>query len=311
MPALIPAILKGILFLVLLLLGLLLLILFLLLFAPFCYRGNGKRTEEQLTGALRISWLFSLIRLELSYAERLRGELYFLRFRIYRLENEEEEETGETQFKTPPAKENEAAPVQSSMGKGTEVLPEKKDGTETEAALAAAEERQRNKQLREKKQRRAKAEPSSEAEHKPGKLAAVWGRLQQLYQKAETEYAFFQNERTQRFLRFLKRKLLRFLRELFPRRITGELRFGFADPATTGQGAAVAAFLLPFYRDNLRIEPLFDREELSGELSFRGHLQLFVFLFGAAQLWFHRDFRYVYRHIRGKDKRQKTEGVHG
>ena len=79
MPALIPAILKGILFLILLLLGLLLLILLLLLF--------GKRVEEQLSGALRVSWLFSLLRLKLSYREQMKGELYFLCFRIYQLEH--------------------------------------------------------------------------------------------------------------------------------------------------------------------------------------------------------------------------------
>ena len=92
MPALIPAILKGILFLILLLLGLLLLILLLLLFVPFCYRGHGKRVEEQLSGALRVSWLFPLLRLKLSYREQMKGELYFLCFRIYQLEHEEEEE---------------------------------------------------------------------------------------------------------------------------------------------------------------------------------------------------------------------------
>lgn len=327
MPALIPAILKAILFLILLLLGLLLLILFLLLFVPFCYRGDGKRVEEQLSGALRVSWLFSLLRLKLTYQERMKAELYFLCFRLYRLENEEEEaraqiadgdvrEASENEQKTetevPPASETEAIPVteQSIAGEGTEVLSEKKN--ETEVALEAAEERQRKKQLREKKHRRqSKGERSPEGEPMKGKIAAVWNRLRQLYRRAETEYDFFQSERTQRFLHFLKKKLFRFLRELIPRRIAGELRFGFANPATTGQGAALAALLLPFYRDSLRIEPLFDREELSGELSFRGHLQLFVFLFGAAQVWFHRDFRYVYRHIRGKNKRQKTEGVHG
>lgn len=330
MPALIPAILKGILFLILLLLGLLLLILLLLLFVPFCYRGHGKRVEEQLSGALRVSWLFSLLRLKLSYREQMKGELYFLCFRIYQLEHEEEEEAvhiangdaekasayaEKPESKAPPASENEVypAPRQSVTEKGTEALPEQINGTEAEtaAALEAAEERQRNRQLQEKKRRHAKAESSSEAERKQEKLAAIWNRLQQLYRRAETEYDFFQSERTQRFLHYLKSKLFRFLRELIPRRIAGELRFGFADPAVTGQGAALAALLLPFYRDSLRIEPLFDREELSGELSFRGHLQLFVFLFGAAQIWFHRDFRYVYRHIRGKDKRQKTEGVHG
>ena len=74
-------------------------------------------------------------------------------------------------------------------------MPEQINGTEAEtaAALEAAEERQRNRQLQEKKRRHAKAESSSEAERKQGKLAAIWNRLQQLYQRAETEYDFFQN----------------------------------------------------------------------------------------------------------------------
>ena len=143
------------------------------------------------------------------------------------------------------------------------------------------------------------------------KLSIGIRKLQDFIRSAETEFDFFQDERTQRFLQFLKRKVFRFLRELLPRRMSGALCFGFADPALTGQGAALAAMLLPLYRDNLEIEPLFDREELSGKLAFRGHIRLFVFLFGAAQLWFHPDFRFVYRHLRGKDRRKNREDTHG
>ena len=317
MPALIPAILKGIVFLFLLLLGLLLLLVLLLLFVPFCYRGNATRIEGTLNGVLRVSWLFSLLRLQLSYAERVKAEFYLLCFRIYRLENDEDD--AETEFDLPETTEEhgstaEHVPVSNQIPPGVSESDSfnDTDAKPAEEALRVAEEKQQEKQRRQNRSRRRKdAGCSAKEEPKQGKLAAIWNRLQQLYQRAETEYDFFQNERTQRFLAFLKRKLFRFIRELFPRRISGELRFGFANPATTGQGAALAALLLPFYRDSLRIEPLFDREELSGELSFRGHLQLYVFLFGAAQLWFHRDFRYVYRHIRGKDKRPKTEEVYG
>ena len=91
------------------------------------------------------------------------------------------------------------------------------------------------------------------------KLSAGIRKLQDFIRFAETEFDFFQDERTQRFLQFLKRKIFRFLRELLPRRMSGALRFGVADPALTGQGAALAAMLLPLYRDNLEIEPLFDR----------------------------------------------------
>jgi len=328
MPALIPAILKGILFLFLFLIGLLLFLLLLLLFVPFRYRGSGAREEKQLSGCFSVSWLFSLLRFSLSYATEKKAEFFVLGFRVYHSDETEdtadaaeeddfdypesmasedfEPDTAETavvEQKKAIAEQEEISSERSEVTKpvsdGKEIPPPRED----KQRRNIPEEEQRAMRCRGRSRRRFRAQREN--------LSTGIRKLQDFIRSAETEFDFFQDERTQRFLQFLKRKTFRFLRELLPRRMSGALRFGFADPALTGQGAALAAMLLPLYRDSLEIEPLFDREELSGEFVFRGRIQLFVFLLGAAQLWFHPDFRFVYRHLRGKNKRKNREDTHG
>ena len=328
MPALIPAILKGILFLFLFLIGLLLFLLLLLLFVPFRYRGSGAREEKQLSGCFSVSWLFSLLRFSLSYATEKKAEFFVLGFRVYHSDETEDTadaaeeddfdypesmaaedfapdtaETAVVEQKKAIAEQEEISSERSEVTKpvsdGKEIPPPRED----KQRRNIPEEEQRAMRCRGRSRRRFRAQREN--------LSTGIRKLQDFIRSAETEFDFFQDERTQRFLQFLKRKTFRFLRELLPRRMSGALRFGFADPALTGQGAALAAMLLPLYRDSLEIEPLFDREELSGEFVFRGRIQLFVFLLGAAQLWFHPDFRFVYRHLRGKNKRKNREDTHG
>lgn len=328
MPALIPAILKGILFLLLFLIGLLLFLLLLLLFVPFRYRGSGAREEKQLSGCFSVSWLFSLLRFSLSYAAEKKAEFFVLGFRVYH--SDETEDTSDTaeesDFDYPEPMDSEDFELDTAE---TAVVEQKETVDEQaeisskhfEAAEPVTDRNEVSPQSEEKQQRtiseeeqramRWRGRSRSRFRRQRDKLSAGIRKLQYFIRSAETEFDFFQDERTQRFLRFLKQKVFRFLRELLPRRMSGALRFGFADPALTGQGAALAAMLLPLYRDNLEIEPLFDREELAGKLVFRGHIRLFVFLFGAAQLWFHPDFRFVYRHLRGKNKRKNREDTHG
>lgn len=328
MPALIPAILKGILFLLLFLIGLLLFLLLLLLFVPFRYRGSGAREEKQLSGCFSVSWLFSLLRFSLSYAAEKKAEFFVLGFRVYH--SDETEDTSDTAEESdfdypepmdsedfePDTAETAVVEQKETVDEQAEISSKHFEAAEpvtdrNEVSPQSEEKQQRTISEEEQRAMRRRGRSRSRFRRQRDKLSAGIRKLQDFIRSAETEFDFFQDERTQRFLRFLKQKVFRFLRELLPRRMSGALRFGFADPALTGQGAALAAMLLPLYRDNLEIEPLFDREELSGKLVFRGHIRLFVFLFGAAQLWFHPDFRFVYRHIRGKNKRKNREDTHG
>ena len=63
----------------------------------------------------------------------------------------------------------------------------------------------------------------------------------------------------------LKRLVLR----LKPTDFSGNVRFGFEDPAVTGKTLAVLSVTAPFFEGNLEVEPEFQEEILEGELLIR------------------------------------------
>ena len=159
--------------------------------------------------------------------------------------------------------------------------------------------------------------PAAAAEPGGGKIEAVRKKLEELTdkaaslkKKADGALAIVNHRRTQRLKDYLIRKIRRILREIIPRKYGGFVRFGFDDPFTTGQAASAAALLYPVYRDQISVQPLFDREEIAADLNCRGRIRLFVLVLAAAQVWFNRDFQYVFKRVR-KYKKTLTEEDHG
>lgn len=142
------------------------------------------------------------------------------------------------------------------------------------------------------------------------KLEALADKAASLKKKADGALSILNHRRTQRLRDYLIRKLRRILKEIVPRKYGGFVRFGFDDPCTTGQAASAAALLYPVIRDRISVEPLFDREEIAADLSFRGRIRLFVLVLTAAQVWFNRDFQYVFKRVR-KYRKSLTEEDHG
>ena len=163
----------------------------------------------------------------------------------------------------------------------------------------------------------AEGAPAAAADPSGGKIEAVRKKLEELTdkaaslkKKADGALAIVNHRRTQRLKDYLIRKIRRILREVVPRKYGGFVRFGFDDPFTTGQAASAAALLYPIYRDQISVQPLFDREEIAADLNCRGRIRLFVLVLTAAQVWFNRDFQYVFKRVR-KYKKTLTEEDHG
>lgn len=149
------------------------------------------------------------------------------------------------------------------------------------------------------------------------KIEAIRKKMEELTDKAASlkkkfdgAMAIVSHRRTQRLKDYLIRKIRRILREIVPRKYGGFVRFGFDDPFTTGQAASAAALLYPVYRDKISVQPLFDREEIAADLNCMGRIRLFVLVLAAAQVWFNKDFQYVFKRVR-KYKKTLTEEDHG
>ena len=127
------------------------------------------------------------------------------------------------------------------------------------------------------------------------KLRGLWQTLQTkknvLQEKYEEIRALVTDEANQKTFRLLCRQVKKLLRHLLPTKCRGRVRFGFDDPATTGQ---ILMYLSPFYgwyRDALKLEPVFDEKVTEGELWVKGRIRLGTLLWIVVRLFLDKNFR--------------------
>lgn len=78
---------------------------------------------------------------------------------------------------------------------------------------------------------------------------------------------------------------------MLPRKISGRVRFGFDDPATTGQ---ILTYISPFYglyAKTLKLEPIFEEKVLDGELHVKGHIRAATLLWIVIRVVLNKNFR--------------------
>lgn len=134
-------------------------------------------------------------------------------------------------------------------------------------------------------------------------LSKLLTRINSLEHKRQSVLAFIENEENQKSFRLIKRQLMRVLRHIFPRKLSGQVTFGVEDPYLMGQILSVAAFLYPVYGKKVDLTPVMDANALDGELSFRGRVQIGVLALMALRIWMDKNVRtqvYKYRNRGGR-----------
>lgn len=115
--------------------------------------------------------------------------------------------------------------------------------------------------------------------------------------------AFVSTQEFKEALTFGFGKMMRFVRHLRPRKLTGDVEFGFSDPADTGMVLAVIAPFFPYYADHLQVVPDFQNRKLSFSLSFKGRIYGCMLLYTAVQVLLDRNIRIVI----GKIRKRRSE----
>lgn len=103
----------------------------------------------------------------------------------------------------------------------------------------------------------------------------ICDKIRMLLKKAEIVKAFLTDDVHQSaFLKCLV-ELKKMVIRMRPKRIGGEVHFGFEDPSLTGRVLAGASMLYPYWGEHVRCCPDFENEILEGEVSVKGSLRLF------------------------------------
>lgn len=106
------------------------------------------------------------------------------------------------------------------------------------------------------------------------------------------------DEHTQSAWRHLKKEVCCLLRHYRPRKATGHLRFGFEDPALTGELLGVLCILQALSGNNLIAEADFEQKVFEGDFTLKGHIRVCHFLRAALALVFDKHCRITFKRIR-------------
>lgn len=321
-------ILKALGILILVLLLLVLLIVCTVLFLPFCYRAQVLKEEEGFAcvkASGRVSWLFGAVALTASYEEQ-KPEAQILLFGASL-------ETWKRRLKK--IRRGEASVPRTEENETENALEAEK--TAEQKAPDQKEKQQKVTAQKEQPEQEQEQEPDApkksilerffgRIEYLPEKLLNLASRLLQtafrllelpfrllekleqkiqagrrLKRKWESVKKFFRSKMFREALLHAKKEVLYFLKKAAPKKVTGTVRFGFNDPALTGETLGILGMIYGKLPKDLSIQPDFEQEILQGDVRMKGSFQAVTAAGIALRLFRDQNLRKTIRHFKHKE----------
>ena len=123
-------------------------------------------------------------------------------------------------------------------------------------------------------------------------------KMKALMRKKERLSAFITNETHKSAFHKVLAESRRFLGYLHPKRLEGEIEFGFEDPALTGYTLAWISLIYPMFGEYVEIKTDFHHRILKGHLLAEGKIRILYVLIPAWNLIWDKNVRTTFRHIR-------------
>lgn len=319
-------ILKALGILLLVLLFLVLLIVCTVLFLPFCYRAQVLKEEEGFAcvkASGRVSWLFGAVALTASYEEQ-KPEAQILLFgasletwkrRLKKIRRGE--------ASVPRTEENETENALEAEKTAEQKAPDQK---EKQQKVTAQKEQPEQEQEPDAPKKSILERFFGRIEYLPEKLLNLVSRLLQtafrllelpfrllekleqkiqagrrLKRKWESVKKFFRSKMFREALLHAKKEVLYFLKKAAPKKVTGTVRFGFDDPALTGETLGILGMIYGKLPKDLSVQPDFEQEILRGDVRVKGSFQAVTAAGIALRLFRDQNLRKTIRHFKHKE----------
>lgn len=312
--------------LILVLLVLVLLIVCTVLFLPFCYRAQVLKEEEGFAcvkASGRVSWLFGAVALTASYEEQkpeaqillLGASLETWKRRLKKIRR------GEASVSRMEENETENAPEAEKTAE--QKAPDQK---EKQQKVTAQKEQPEQEQEPDAPKKSILERFFGRIEYLPEKLLNLASRLLQtafrllelpfrllekleqkiqagrrLKRKWESVKKFFRSKMFREALLHAKKEVLYFLKKAAPKKVTGTVRFGFNDPALTGETLGILGMIYGKLPKDLSIQPDFEQEILQGDVRMKGSFQAVTAAGIALRLFRDQNLRKTIRHFKHKE----------
>lgn len=295
-------------------LGLVLLVICIVLFVPICYRADlhGSGSAKELTVHAKVSFLFGLIKAVFALEDGKTDLSVRIAWKKLGdsdpVEDKAKDRDGEM-----PKPEKKAV-----MEKNQTIQKEEQDGTPNRITDKAVEDETEKiekteqsakiypesteKKQRKKKDRKEDSDSASKIEQITEKIKCTYhkfcDKINQITEKKDKISDFLADETHKNAFLKLKNEAFHLLRMLKPKKIQGEITFGFEDPSLTGRVLAWISMIYPWIGEYTDITPDFEHRTLSGDLSIRGRLYVITLVVTAIRLILSKAVRRSFKDIR-------------
>lgn len=290
------------------LLGIILLLLLLILFVPVRYRIKGTKREVQtegdmgITGNVRVSWLFGLAAFcgnlkekEFLYDIRIFGiSLNWLKKTFSRPSENLSENFCEEVPENLPEKVPEKVPEETKdRKKDDEAVCETAKETDTsESSKPGISVFERVKGLFDKIKNTGKKVGRKIWQLPANMLRRIKKIRLTILSLCDTiNYwkEFLQKDSTKQAIGLLKEEIFKLLKHILPKKIKGNVTYGFEDPCQTGQSLAVISVFYPLYYKQVNICPDFTQNILIGDVDLKGRIYVCFLVKTAIKVYFDKN----------------------
>lgn len=136
------------------------------------------------------------------------------------------------------------------------------------------------------------------------KKEKIYDKMKDVSRNLDFYLELWDSKEMKETLALVKKYLGKLFKSILPRKLKGEVAFGFPDPATTGTVMSYASMLYILYGDHLSMQPQFDVEELAviADLKLKGHFSVFTLIRIGLKVYFNKNLKRVLYKLKHKDK---------
>ena len=313
--------------LLLVVVSLLLLAIFSILFVPVRYQAYGYRDNQISKGIIRVFWLARLISCKVSYdsyGKKIKWSVRIFGSSIQKVtawKKKRKSRRQNTKRKKTQTKKTERKETETVL-KAKE-LQENIEQEQNQNATEAEQKRKKVKDIEQKPEKVERIESEENQKRKEGKHSPIsiffkklkkileipritlrkvkktWLTVHGICDKISEIRTFLESEVFLNAKTLLLGEVKKLGLHILPRKVQGEIEFGFDDPSLTGRVLAVAGICYPLYGNNIKVTPYFDRKILEGELKVKGRIRGIVLLKSALKVGFNQEVREIWKNFKG------------
>lgn len=108
-----------------------------------------------------------------------------------------------------------------------------------------------------------------------------------------------EREESRRAITKGKQNALKFLKHVSPKKVKGNILFGFGDPGTTGEVLGFISMFYPLFGNHITVIPDFERTIFQGDFYVKGRIRAFNLLKFGWSIFFDKDIKNLYNILTG------------